>query len=138
MSKDKWVKNRKGQTLIELALVLPILLMLVFGIIEFGRVFNAYVLVSNASREGARQASVGKADSDVRTKVKDVASSLGLEEGDININPGKGSRDYGDQVTVTVNYELPIIAPLIDVILDPDGDGNYQLQVSTSMRVEKE
>ena len=138
MSKYKWVKNRKGQTLIELALVLPILLMLVFGIIEFGRVFNAYVLVSNASREGARQASVGKADSDVRSKVKDVASSLGLEDGDININPGKGSRDYGDKVTVTVNYELPIIAPLIDVILDTDGDGSYQLQVSTSMRVEKE
>ena len=138
MLRNKWVKDKKGQTLVELAFVLPILFMLIFGIIEFGRVFNAYVIVSNAAREGARQAAVGTADSEVRTKVKEVASSLGLADGDIGINPASGSRTYGGQVTVDVSYELPIVAPFVDVILDPDKDGNYQLQASTSMRVEKE
>ena len=138
MLNNNWVENKKGQTLVELALILPILFMIIFGIIEFGRVFNAYVIVSNASREGARQAAVGKADSEVRTKVKNVASSLSIADGDIAIDPVKGSREYGDQVTVDVNYNLPIIAPFIDVILDSDGDGNYQLEASTSMRVEKE
>ncbi len=138
MLKSKWVKNKKGQALVEFALILPILFMIVFGIVEFGRVFNAYVIVSNASREGARQAAVGKGDSEVRTKVKDVASSLSIVDDDIGIDPAKGSREYGDQVTVDVNYNLPIIAPFVDVILDSDGDGNYQLHASTSMRVEKE
>ena len=53
------IRNSKGQSLVETALVLPLLLLIVFGTIEFGRVFNAYLVVSNASREGARAAAVG-------------------------------------------------------------------------------
>lgn len=46
----------KGQALLEFALILPILLMLVLGIIEFGRAWNIDQMVSDATREGARQA----------------------------------------------------------------------------------
>jgi len=45
---------RKGQGLIEFALVLPILILIVFGVLELGRAFFAFIAISNAAREGAR------------------------------------------------------------------------------------
>lgn len=47
-------RKEKGQGLVELAIILPLLLIILLGIIDFGRVFYAYVTVTNASREGAR------------------------------------------------------------------------------------
>src|SRR5262245_28137514 len=51
--------RRKGQTLAEFALTLPILLILLFGIIEFGRIFQAWVTLQNSARAAARYASTG-------------------------------------------------------------------------------
>lgn len=48
--------DSKGQALLEFALILPILLMLVLGIIEFGRIWNINQMVSDTTREGARRA----------------------------------------------------------------------------------
>ena len=44
----------RGQSLVELALILPVFLLLVMGVIDFGRVFNSYEAIANAAREGAR------------------------------------------------------------------------------------
>jgi Flp pilus assembly protein TadG len=44
--------------MVELALVLPVVLLLVLGIVDFGRVFNAYIVITNASREGAMYGSI--------------------------------------------------------------------------------
>ena len=48
--------DARGQALLEFALILPILLMLVLGIIEFGRIWNINQMVSDTTREGARRA----------------------------------------------------------------------------------
>lgn len=55
-------RKRKGQTLAEFALTLPILLILMFGIVEFARIFQAWVTLQNAARAAARYASVGQYD----------------------------------------------------------------------------
>jgi hypothetical protein len=60
--KEKEKQRRKGQTLAEFAITLPILLILVFGIIEFGRIFQAWVTLQNAARNAARYASTGAYD----------------------------------------------------------------------------
>jgi Flp pilus assembly protein TadG len=52
----------RGQTLAEFALTLPILLLLLFGIIEFGRLFQSWVTIQNASRAAARYAVTGQFD----------------------------------------------------------------------------
>lgn len=57
-------RRRKGQTLVEFAITLPILLILVFGVIEFGRVFQAWVTLQNAARTAARYASTGQFNTD--------------------------------------------------------------------------
>jgi endo-1,4-beta-mannosidase len=70
-------RNReKGQTLVEFALLLPILLLLIFGAIEFGRVFHAYHVITSAAREGARAAAVGKDNNAVESWVEEAVSSL--------------------------------------------------------------
>src|SRR5512142_1919010 len=55
-------RRRKGQTLVEFALTLPILLLLMFGVIEFGRIFQAWVTLQNAARTAIRYAVTGQYD----------------------------------------------------------------------------
>src|SRR3982750_3940122 len=57
-------RRRTGQTLAEFAITLPILLLLLFGIIEFGRIFQAWVTLQNAARAAARYATTGVYDTD--------------------------------------------------------------------------
>jgi Flp pilus assembly protein TadG len=49
-------RGERGQALVEFALILPVLLLLVLGIIEFGRAWNLSQIITDAAREGARQA----------------------------------------------------------------------------------
>ena len=51
--------NQRGQSLVEFALILPVFIILVFGIIDFGMGLRAYITVTQATREGARYAAVG-------------------------------------------------------------------------------
>jgi hypothetical protein len=60
MDTQQFRKRRKGQTLAEFAITLPIVLIMMFGIIEFGRIFQAWVTLQNAARAAARYASTGQ------------------------------------------------------------------------------
>jgi len=60
-------RRRRGQTLAEFAITLPILLLLLFGIIEFGRIFQAWVTLQNSARAAARYATTGQYDDDSYT-----------------------------------------------------------------------
>ena len=59
MARHKALQRDKAQSLVEFALIVPMLLILVFGIIDFGLGLRAYISVASATREGARYASVG-------------------------------------------------------------------------------
>lgn len=67
---DQPARGKRGQTLAEFALTLPILLMLLFGVIEFARIFQAWITLQNSARTGARYAVTGRWDEEV---VADVA-----------------------------------------------------------------
>lgn len=64
-------RSRRGQTMLEFALTLPILLLLMFGVIEFARIFQAWITLENAARSAARYAVTGRWDEE------SVASALG-------------------------------------------------------------
>jgi len=76
--KLRLLKNEKGQSLVEFALVLPVLMMILLGIIEFGWLFNAQITLTSAAREGARVYAIeGKVDpSLITTAVKNSTSNL--------------------------------------------------------------
>ena len=120
-----------GQSLVELALVLPLLLIMLLGTVELGRVFHAYIVVTQASREAARSAAIGMTDVEIETVVKDNTSSLGNNVM-INITPLESERKIGSNVKVEVDYAVDLIAPFAAVILtDP-----FPVRGSTSMRME--
>lgn len=124
------MKNNSGQSLVEFALLMPLILLLLMAIIEFGFMFNAYITLTSASREGARLASLSASNSAIETRVDLVANHLDLSEIDVSITPSY--RDRGDMVTVTVNYDYVMITPIISSVLSPMID----LESETSMRVE--
>ncbi len=126
------MKKNKGQSLVETALILPVLLLLLTGIIDFGLLFNSYLVVSNASREGARQAAVGKTDAEIRSAASNAAVSLDPARLEIGITPGEAARDTGDSVTVTVRYGYSMITPVIAAFFPEE----FDIETSTTMRCE--
>lgn len=78
---------KKGQGLLEFAMVLPVLLLLIFGIIEFARAFQAWLVISNAARFGVRYAVTGEYD-----YARYCDPALGTVPADLN-NSGKACRD---------------------------------------------
>jgi Flp pilus assembly protein TadG len=74
-------RRRRGQALVEFALVLPVLLLILFGIVDFGRAIYAFNAVSNAAREGGRTAIVNQYPAAVRDKAAQQATAVGLPTG---------------------------------------------------------
>lgn len=107
----KRVKDR-GAAAVELALVLPLLLALLFGIFEFGRLFYTQIALSNAAREGARVMAIV----DNVGLAQDAAIAVpGLEPiltpGQVAIVPASCEDNPGMPVTVTITYEMSLIVP---------------------------
>lgn len=109
-------QGKRGQSLVEMALMLPLLLLLVFGIIEFGRILNASIMVTSAAREGARYGATGADEADIIQQVNDSLSPIGAPD-DVDVDGEQGGR--GTSVTVTVTYSVDLIAPLFDIVI-PD------------------
>jgi Flp pilus assembly protein TadG len=103
----------KGQALVEFAIILPILLLLLLGILQFGVVFNNYIQVTSAAREGARKAAVSRtlgttgATSAARTAAKSASPGLHLSDSQITVTPSNAFAQ-GSDVTVTVRYPYSI------------------------------
>ena len=74
--------DERGQSLVEFALVLPVLLLLLLGILEFGWLFNGQITLTSAAREGARTAVVREDEMAVRVAIKRHVEGLsGFEFG---------------------------------------------------------
>lgn len=99
----------EGQEIVEYALVLPVLLLLVFGIIDLGRTIFVYNSMANAAREGARAGIVWSASvDDIKAAVTERAGGLGLASGDVTVITATG------QITVEVAYDHSLLTgPLV-------------------------
>jgi len=124
------IRSERGQSLTEFALALPLLILLLFAVIQFGIIFNNYVTLTDAARAGARKGAVGRQLPDPRgavvKAVKDSASDLDPASLGITVN---GDFSAGSDVTVTATY--PYTIKLIGL---PVKSG--QLSSTTTERVE--
>ena len=102
-------KDEEGQTMAEFAIVLPILVVLLFGIVQFGILFNNYVTLTDAARAGARAAAVSRQSGDpVGAATSAVrASSADLNQGSLGVGVSS-SWAPGSQVTITATYPYSI------------------------------
>jgi Flp pilus assembly protein TadG len=110
----------RGQSIIEMALVLPLLLLVVVGIIDFALMFQRYEVLTNAAVEGARVAILpGYSSADAQARVIQYATNGGIP-GTVTANvqqvslPGAGGGTWpGTQVTATHTYNYQFIGPIV-------------------------
>lgn len=117
----------------EFALLLPIIMLLLSGVIQFGIIFYGHITVTSAAREGARMASVGKTNGEIVYKVNSMTSSTPfLNLGTVGIDP-PSVRIVGQEVTVEVPAVIDVIIPFLELTV---GEG-FQIQSQASMRYQE-
>ncbi|MBO1265976.1 pilus assembly protein [Proteiniclasticum sp. SCR006] len=125
-------KKEEGQGLVEFALVLPILLLFLLGIIEFGWLFNARISLTSAAREGARVAAVSNINHQAKAE-EAVTSSLSGASGVVVTSVG-----YDSDIDTLNNIRNVIIEvngqvePLIGFFVT----GPQQMTAKATMRLE--
>lgn len=104
--------TERGQSLIELVLLLPVLVLVLVGTIDFGRAFTAYITVTNAAREGARYGAMYPADiANIKARARNEAagSSIVILDEDIVVTFPEGSTDPGKAIRVEVSVDVATI-----------------------------
>jgi Flp pilus assembly protein TadG len=127
-------RNRRAAAAVEFAIVAPVFFLLVFGMIEYGRMVMVYQILTNASREGARVAVLdGATTSGVTSQVDNYMTDGGITGSTVTITPNPpSSAQYGDPVTVTVSVPFNQVSWLPS----PMYLGGKTLTSSTVMRRE--
>lgn len=140
-------RRESGQTLIELVLVLPLLLLVLFGMVEFAKAWRTYQVVTNSGREGARHAAVQQStEVEVRDRIKDRLRADGLDPDaaviDLTICSEGGATTgcVGNEEIVEVSYpyQFRMIGPIAQLLCGNCGDefGSVMLSTRTVMRNE--
>jgi len=141
---NKSMRGRRGQAVVEFALVLPVLLLLVFGAMEFGRAYFDYHLLLTVARQGARTASLpARTEADVQNTVDGLLAQSGLSENcetTITVTDQAGQERTGgltdavegDMVSVTLTCDFQVVVGS----LLPGFSGTVPLRVSCAFRHE--
>lgn len=156
LRRSKWRATDSGQGLAEFALVAPILLMIMLGIVQFGWIFTSQIGLTNAIREAARFAATNPTINGTQAATNRTATESQLATilprnvnfyAAANLSSGTATYcEYQDpnnkvavRVRVTVQYRHPLFIPVIGPLLDGiDGAADNALLVGASeeMRVE--
>ena len=110
-------QRERGAVAVEMAIVLPLLLMLLIGTIEFGRVFNIQISLSQAAREGARYGAIHHDDSDLDVQGVALAAAPSLAGLPVAVADDAASCGGGSDVHVTATVTVNSLTGLFDADL---------------------
>ncbi|MEV6600785.1 TadE family protein [Actinoplanes sp. NPDC051346] len=115
-------RRDEGAAAVEMALVLPLLLLLLFGIIDFGRALNIQITLTEAAREGARATALGF---DGRVRVTSAAGPVSVDTLDISACDGDLSAD----AVVRVSHAFRPVTPVGSLMgfFGGDSDGSFTI-----------
>jgi Flp pilus assembly protein TadG len=132
--------------MVEAAMTLPLLLLICVGIIEFGRLYQTWQVMTNAAREGARIA-VLPTQPDVDARVRqylqmgglNTDSSVGVSVTPVNVSLGAGATASASRVTVTYPFTFMALQPIAQLIVSGSTAGApITLTSSATMRNESQ
>lgn len=105
-------RRRTAAAAVELAAVAPVLVLLIFGMIEFGRVMMVEQVLTNAAREGARRAALpGSTTSDAQTVVSSYLTSANVNGANqASVSPDPSTAQAGTAITVTVTVPFSSVS----------------------------
>lgn len=129
-------RGERGASAVEFALMMPLLLLLVFGMIDFGYAINRHAALSNAAREGVRVASLGGTPAEINGAVTEAfdQSDIGVDISCTRTGGGAcaiGSAQAGDTAVVTVDYQTNWLTPVGGLFTD-----QMTLRKTSMMRIE--
>ena len=104
------IRQERGQTMVEFALVVPILCVVLFGILQFGAIYNDYVTLTDATRVGARKAATSRREADPAAAAETAArnSATGLDAAKLDVNVTATAWEHGESVTVEGIYPYSV------------------------------
>lgn len=118
---------RRGQSLVEFALVLPIFVLVLVGIFDAGRAIYVYSTINNAAHEAVRLAIVDQNADDVRARAISRSVAVGVDAADVTIRwlsadytdvaPCNATPRFGCTVEVSVGYEFTAATPIISNLM---------------------
>ena len=121
--------ENRGSAAVELALVLPLVLMLVLALLQVGLLAKDSLVIVQAAREGAREAAVTSDAERIRQAALRGGGGLAAERTEVDVDRPGG---MGDPVTVRVRYRAPMVVPFVEWLF-PD---EVQLASAATMRQE--
>ena len=123
------MRSEKGQSLVEVAVLFPILILLLMGVADLGRAYYAMVALNDAAEEGALYAAIDPDNlSEIQNRAVHASSGLiTFETNNVTRMPASGFT-AGDPVTVTVTYDFEIYTPVIQAFFDDNGTVTLQGQ----------
>jgi Flp pilus assembly protein TadG len=138
------IRSERGAEVVEMAIVLPLLLLVTMGIVDFGFLFQRYAVLTNAAMEGARVGSLPgyQIPGDVTARVQAYAAAGGVNAATITVEaipttvPAAGGGTYpAVQVTVSHNYTLDYIGP-IAAMFGGSGSRTVTLRARSTLRLQ--
>ncbi|MBN1919649.1 MAG: pilus assembly protein [Anaerolineae bacterium] len=120
MRKFSTQKKEKGQSIVEMALLLPVLLLMLMGLLDFGRVYYVMVALNDAAQEGAAYAASRPSDT---TGIAERAASastglITVSTDDVSVTIAGGTPAAGAAVTVAVQYEFTFYTPIAQTFFE--------------------
>jgi len=123
-------KKQRGQSLVEFALIAPLFLLLVFGIVDFGIAFYSWITITNAAREGARLGAVQGTEAEITSRVNAATDHLDPADLDILVTNAEGPP--GEAVSVEIDYDYNLVTPLAGIL----GLDTVNISSTSTMRLE--
>ena len=142
----KFRDSERGQSLVEFAMILPFFLVLLFALVDFGRAFYTWLLVTNAAREGARAAAVQMDSAAIDTRIynsicKSYPTNCMISPGKMTITKTGVQGPRGSTASVDISYAFSYATPLGAIVKKLPGAGSAGLATPvisgySSMRLE--
>ncbi|HET7626842.1 MAG TPA: TadE family protein [Bacillales bacterium] len=126
------IRNERGQSLVEMALILPLLLLLFSGIFDMGRVLFTYLNLQSVAQDTVRMAGLGEGDDRIVSFAREDVELSDPSSLNVAISPSEADRESGDYVTVTLRYPFHLITPFISAIIPSP----LVISVDSTIRVE--
>jgi Flp pilus assembly protein TadG len=104
------LRRRDGQALVEFAILVPVLIVLLLGIVDIARMTGDYLVVLHGTREGVRVAITGARESEIRSRVETVTETLDRDRLSVDVSPAGGTAESGRDVEVSVVYRYQVMA----------------------------
>ncbi len=115
-------RSERGQAMAEFALLVPVFMVVLFAIVDFGNAYSKYVSITNAARDGARLGVTGDTSANIVTRVNQTSGICNgptyttCSDSNLSVSVSGAGGSSGSDVTVTASYSYSFITPLAALV----------------------